>query len=160
MVRTLTLVAWVLVASGVPAVAGARRTKKIGDKEVILSSRSERLEALVEVRNLRIYDGKLADTMKPCCVVTGYLVSRLPHANFTVTLHFEVQNSRRGLSGYGFSVPVEIVVDRPALTRPVPFVGCGPRWYSVAADGKRDPRDKPTYKLSVDIEKAKVPTLD
>jgi hypothetical protein len=160
MVRTLAFVACVLVVTGSLAIAGQRRTKRIGDKDVILSGTGEPLEALVEVTNLRIYEARLADTNKPCCVVTGHLVSRLPHANFTVTLHFEVQNSRRGLSGYGFSVPVDVVVDGPALARPVPFVGCGPRWYALAVDGKRDPRDKPTYKLTVEIAKAKAPSLD
>ncbi len=132
----------------------------IDGKEVTIAPTTLDVEPLVEGRSVKAYEGKLKENGKPCTAITGYIVSNLPHANWTVTLSFELQNSRPGLSGYGFSVPVKVQVDRPAAGKPVKFTGLGPVWWTPAADGKRDPRDKPTYKVTVDIQKAGVPTLD
>lgn len=122
--RTALLTA-TLLAAALPALAQSRAVKVVDGKEVVPGRRLAALP-IVEIRDLRFYDCTLADTKTPCTVITGSLFSRLPTADFvvTVTIDFHDKHLARGTFHQMGSATKDVL--RPSPARPTQFLMLGP----------------------------------
>lgn len=103
----------------VGAVAGgaASRYILVGDKQVCPKTKFA-ITPMVEIRNLRCYDGILEETGGRCTIVLGELWNMLTWQDFAVDLEIDVH---KGLIDTNKIGTVKFHVERPGCKVPVRF---------------------------------------
>jgi hypothetical protein len=121
------LVAMILVAATAAGQSRKSRVRVIAGEQVVLLKPTGALP-LVEARDLKFYTCKLKRTGKLGTVVSGNIISRLPHQNYVITIEIDMYESVSGHSGPGGRGAMKAEIDRPKPNTPVRFTARGPEW--------------------------------
>jgi hypothetical protein len=143
------LVAAVSLCLAAPAAAGSKRPKpRSVNGTVVLSGPAFEAKPIVEVSGLRFYDCKIARTGDPCTVITGYVVSHLPHEQFDVQLTFHMQRIVKRTERIFAEGPGAVRIERVQPERKVPFKIVAPPGAPIGPDSGNMVS---TYKIAVAV---------
>lgn len=136
-----------LCLAAAPASAGAKsRTLKEVNGKAIIPGPAFVATPVVEVGGLRFFACRLAESDAPCTVITGYVISRLPHERFDVEVTVHLQRSLTRTGRLFVEGPGSIRLGRVIPGRKRPFKIVAP---PCAPAGKDAAGIVSTYKVSV-----------
>jgi len=129
---------------------GAKRARVIDGEEVRVD-RPFQAEPAVSVEGLRFYDCVLSRNGARCTVIVGTVTSHLAHADYVITLEFDLLAFKPTDHHPGERGVIRKVIDRPKPGQATKFVLLGPPWRSD------DERVRPHYLLQTSIRLWKPP---
>jgi len=125
-----------VIAAAVACVAASRGKAKMLNGKRVLPIKPFVANELIEVLNLKCWSCQLVEDGTPCTVITGSVVSRLGHDNYTVLVDIDMYEIIQGASHPQLRGTARAVVQRPKPHVPTHFKIVGPAWLIYDGDKK------------------------